>query len=101
VRLAPPDREEVKAAARRFIEAGLYCGVETERDGRWESRLLALRAAKPREVLAAVEETLALRPGERVRLAGYSPSSLARTGPPAPVVCSPPALGGRLLVPAN
>jgi hypothetical protein len=89
--MLPADREEVRAVARRYSSAGLCCAVETERRGRWESRVLALRSASPNAVLAAVEETLASRPGERVRLAAYSGSTLTRLDLPAPVVCSRPA----------
>jgi translation elongation factor EF-Ts len=63
------DREEARAAARRYFGAGPCCA--------------------PVGVLAEVEETLAR--GVRVRLAAYSPSSLTRLDLPAPVVCSRPA----------
>lgn len=94
--MLPADREEIRAAARRYFAAGLCCAVETRRDGRWESRVLALRSASPDAVFAAVEDTLADDRG-RVRLAAYSPSSLTRLDLPAPVVCSaaaPPRLLG-------
>jgi ribulose bisphosphate carboxylase small subunit len=89
--MLPADREEIRAVARRYFGAGLCCAVETQRRGRWESRVLALHSASPGAVLAAVEETLAGRPGERVRLAAYSGSSLTRLDLPAPIVCSRPA----------
>jgi hypothetical protein len=80
-----PDREQVRAVARRFFAAGLGCGVETQCEGRWEPCVLALRSASPDAVLAEVEQTLAR--GVRVRLAAYSPSSLTRIDVPAPVIC--------------
>jgi hypothetical protein len=90
----PADQEEVRAVAHRYFAAGLCCAVETRRDGRWESRVLALRSASPDAVLAEVRETLAR--GVPVRLAAYSPSSLSRLDLPAPIVCSEPA-AARLL----
>jgi hypothetical protein len=86
--MLPADREEVRAAARRYVGAGLCCVIEIRREGRWESRVLALRSASPDDVLAEAEETLAR--GVRVRLGAYSPSSLTRLDLPAPVVCSGP-----------
>ena len=62
--------------------------IEIRREGRWESRVLALRSASPDDVLAEAEETLAR--GVRVRFGAYSPSSLTRLDLPAPVVCSGP-----------
>jgi hypothetical protein len=80
-----PDREEVRAVARRYFAAGLGCALETQREGRWEPCVLALRSASPNAVLEEVEKTLAR--GVRVRLAAYSPSSLTRIDLPAPVMC--------------
>ena len=87
--MLPPDREELRAVARRYFAAGLGCAVETQREGRWEPCVLALRSATPDAVLAEVEETLAR--GVRVRLAAYSSSSLTRIDVPAPIMC--PELG--------
>lgn len=93
--LAPPDRQEVIAAARRFFAAGLCCAVETERKAvrpggrnRWEPRLLVFRAAAPDGALAAVEDTIARQVDQRVRLTGYCPSRLMCADIPAPIVCS-------------
>jgi hypothetical protein len=81
-----PDREEIRAVARRYFAADLACAVETQREGRWEPCVLALGSASPDAVLEEVEDTLAR--GLRVRLAAYSPSSLLRIDLPAPVLCS-------------
>jgi hypothetical protein len=93
--LAAPDREEVRAAARRCFEAGLCCAVEVEREpgqldpATWEPRILVFRSGTAIDVLEAVEETIALGPERRVRVAGYAATSLTRTSWPVPVVCSP------------
>ena len=89
--MLPADREEVRAAARRYFGAGLCCAVETRRDGAWEARILALPSAAAHAVLGAVEETLTIGGNVGVRLAAYSPSSLTRLDLPAPVVCGRPA----------
>lgn len=94
-RLATPDAEEVKSAARRFLEAGLCCAVETECGddtpgctGAWEPRLLLFPTATATKALGAVQDTVDRQPGARVRLAGYDPERLSRVALPAALICS-------------
>ena len=95
-RLSEPDGEEVKSAARRIFDAGLCCAVEAERRdapgigaAAWETRLLLFASAAPSRAVGAVEDTLALLPGTRVRVAAYDPARLCRVAPSAALVCSP------------
>lgn len=91
--LSLPDQEEVKAAARRFFEAGLCCVVEVERDhgtvDAWEPQLLAFRSSTPERLLEAVEETAARYPSGRVRVVGYDSASLTPAAGTSPVVRAP------------
>ncbi len=96
-RLPAADGEEVVSAARRFFDSGLCCAVEVEhqdggghRGDRWEPRMLVFASADPEEALAAVQDTLALMPGTRVRVAAYEPVGLYRVPLPYALVCSPP-----------
>ena len=91
MRMPPADLEEIRAAARRYFGTGLGCAVETQDDGPWEARVLALPSADAEAVLAAVLETQATYGDARIRLAAYSPSSLTRLELPAPVACWSPS----------
>ena len=91
MRMPAADREEIRAAARRYFGADLGCAVETQDDGPWQARVLALPSADANAVLAAVLETQATYGGARIRLAAYSPSSLTRLDLPASVACGSPA----------